>query len=111
MVDIKGMMFGLVLMFIILVLIVYLIFFSIKKVVKKNESGGVNSVYIIIILYGLLFLFNQFINTRFIAIISMLVGFVGHIFNYINRKNKYYILNVIIYSLLIIYGIFMLMYS
>lgn len=106
MVDINGFIFGLFLIGIILVVIFLLIVLSAKKVIKsKKENQSTNPLYIFVIVFGLLFLLSKMINQVVIPIFSIIVGIIGNIYNYKNKQNKYFVLGIIVYSLMLIYGL------
>ena len=114
MIDEKGMMFALILILVLQAIIVGLIIFSIKRLSKKGKTvsdskvNAMNSIYVVIIMFCVLFLLNSYINLIFIALTTIIVGIIGYIYNYKNKTNKYFIFNAIVYTLVLIYGIFAL---
>lgn len=111
MVDIDGMMFGLFLIGMVFLAIILLILFSTKKVLKnQKEKQETNPVYILLIVFGLLFLFGNLIGDCIIPLVTIIVGIIGNIYNYKNKRNKYFVLGIIVYSLMLLYGLTYLRY-
>ncbi|MCI8272732.1 MAG: hypothetical protein HFJ55_01460 [Clostridia bacterium] len=111
MVDIHGMKFMLFFVGMISLSIILVIVFSTKKVIKnKKENQETNPLYILLIVFGLLFLFNNLIDECMIPLVTIIIGIVGNIYNLKNKQNKYFVLGFIVYSLMILYGLRYLYY-
>ena len=100
------MMFGLLLVGIIFLVIILVVLFSTKGILKnKKQNQVINPIYIFLIVFGLLFLLNSLVNGWIISSVTIIVGMLGNIYNFKNRKNKYFVLGVIIYLFILLYGV------
>jgi len=104
-----GLNFAIALIFTIIIAIVATIVVSTIKVIKnKKEKKEINPICIVLITYGILIHLNQFLNELIIAITSTTVGIICLISKLKNKEKKYYVLGIIIYALMILYGLFYL---
>ena len=111
MVDEKGFLFGLIFIGIIIFGIIMAIIVSITKVKESiKESKGVNPINILLIVLCITFIFQNIIHEIGISLIFSIIGIIGNIYNH-KQKGKYYRLGIFIYTLMIVYGIFFLVYN
>ena len=111
MVDEKGFLFGLIFIGIIIFGIIMTIIVSITRVKESiKESKGVNPIHILLIVLCITFIFQNIIHEIGISLIFSIIGIIGNIYNY-RKKDKYYKLGMLIYTLMIIYGISFLVYN
>jgi hypothetical protein len=84
--------------------------FSITKIKDAmKENKGINPVYILLILLSITFIFQKLVAEIGIALVFFIIGIIGNIYNY-KQKDKYYKSGMIIYTLILIYGISLLLY-
>jgi len=103
MADVDGLVFGLILAMVIIFAIVFLIAFSIRKVSREQkENKPTNPLYIVLIVFGILFFVR---NELIISLATIIVGIIGNIYNYKDKQNKYFVLSIIVYSMMLIYGV------